>query len=319
MIKEAKMRAYAVRRFGEAPAILDLPVPAEEGAYLIHVKVAGVNPIDYKLVERLTAESKYPFVLGADFAGVVERAPAGKSEYRVGERIFGMARQHGAYAEYTAVSPAVKTDPIARIPEGVSDEQAAALPIPSITALASLEMLGVTRGQWVAVMGAAGGVGGYAVQIARSMGAHVIATVRGDVDEARKLGAEEVYDTKAGDVIAAIHKAHASGVDAVFDLVNGKDAIGRDAEVLKPGGKLVSTIYAADEKWFAERKITATNIAGLTNPLSNTEGLTRVARMMADGVITARITATVELEKAGEIIEKLKKGGLRGKALIRLS
>jgi D-arabinose 1-dehydrogenase-like Zn-dependent alcohol dehydrogenase len=107
-------------------------------------------------------------------------------------------------------------------------------------------------------------------------------------------------------------------VDAVFDLVNGKDAIGRDAEILKPGGKLVSTIYAADEKWFAERKITAHNIAGLTNPLSNAEGLTRVARMMADGVITARITATVELEKAGEIIEKLKKGGLRGKALIRL-
>ncbi|MGB8542931.1 MAG: zinc-binding dehydrogenase [Candidatus Acidiferrales bacterium] len=188
-----------------------------------------------------------------------------------------------------------------------------------ITALASLEMLDVARGHRVVVMGATGGVGGYAVQMARSMGAHVIATVRGDADEAKRLGAEEVYDTKAGDVIAAIHKAHPDGVDAVFDLVNGKDAIGRDAEILKPGGKLVSTIYAADEKWFAERKITAHNIAGLTNPLSNTEGLTRVARMMADGVITARITATVELEKAGEIIEKLKKGGLRGKALIRVS
>ena len=80
----------------------------------------------------------------------------------------------------------------------------------------------------------------------------------------------------------------------------------------------MSTIYAADEKWFAERKITAHNIAGLTNPLSNTEGLKRVAQMMAEGVITARITAVVELETAAEIIEKLKKGGLRGKALIRL-
>jgi NADPH:quinone reductase-like Zn-dependent oxidoreductase len=313
------MRAYAVRKFGEKPAILDLPVPADDGAYVIRVKYAGVNPIDYKLVDRLTTESKFPFVLGADFAGVVESVPAGKSEYRVGERIFGMARQHGAYADYTAVSPAVKTDPIARIPEGVSDEQAAALPIPSITALASLEMLDVARGHRVVVMGATGGVGGYAVQMARSMGAHVIATVRGDADEAKRLGAEEVYDTKAGDVIAAIHKAHADGVDAVLDLVNGKDAIGRDAEILKPGGKLVSTIYAAGEKWFAERKITAHNIAGLTNPLSNTEGLTRVARMMADGAITARITATVALEKAGEILEKLKKGGLRGKALIRVS
>jgi NADPH:quinone reductase-like Zn-dependent oxidoreductase len=312
------MRAYAVRKFGEAPAILDLAIPTEEGAYLIRVKFAGVNPIDYKLVDRLTAESKFPFVLGADFSGVVERIPAGKNEYRVGERVFGMARQHGAYAEYTAVVPGVKTDPIARIPEGVSDEQAAALPIPSITALASLEMLGVDCGQRVVVMGATGGVGGYAVQMARSMGAHVIATVRGDADKARQLGAEEVYDTKAGDVIAAIRKAHPDGVDAVLDLVDGKDAIGRDAEIVKPGGKLVSTIYAADEKWFAERKITAHNIAGLTNPLSNTEGLTRVARMMGDGIITARITAVVELEKTVEIIEKLKKGGLRGKALIRL-
>src|ERR1700683_4834321 len=98
------MRAYAVRTFGEAPAILDLPVPADEGAYLIRVKFAGVNPIDYKLVERLTAESKFPFVLGADSSGVIERVPAGRNEYRVGERIFGMARQHGAYADYTAVA-----------------------------------------------------------------------------------------------------------------------------------------------------------------------------------------------------------------------
>src|ERR1700683_875794 len=193
------MRAYAVRKFGEAPAVIDLPAPADEGAYLIRVKYAGVNPIDYKLAARLTAESKFPFVLGADFAGVVERAPAGKSEYRVGERVFGMARQHGAYAEYTAVSPGMKTDPIARIPEGVSDEQAAALPIPSLTALASLELLGVARGRGVAGVGGPGGVGGYAVQMARSMGAHGIATVRGDADEARKLGAEEVYDTNAVD------------------------------------------------------------------------------------------------------------------------
>src|ERR1700693_4207357 len=243
MIKEAGMRAYAVRKFGGAPAIVDLPISADEGAYLIRVKYAGVNPIDYKLVDRLTVESKFPFVLGADFSGVVERAPAEKSEYRVGERVFGMARQHGAYAEYTAVSPGVKTDPIARIPEVVSDEQAAALPIPSIPALASLEILGLTRGQRVAVMGATGGVGGYAVQMARSMGAHVIATVRSDADEARKLGAEEVYDSEAVDVPGALRTSHPDGVDAVLDLVNGSDLIRRDAEILKPGGGLVSTRY----------------------------------------------------------------------------
>src|SRR6476646_6447682 len=194
------MRAFAVQSFGEAPAIHDLPIPDADSAFLIRVRYAGVNPIDYKLLERLTATSIYPFVMGTDCAGVVERVPTGERELRTGDRIFGMARTHGAYAEYTAVAPGAKTEPLARIPDGVTDEQAAALPIPAITALGSLELLGVTAGQHLVVMGATGGVGGYAVQMARSRGAHVIATVRGDADEARR-GAEEVYDSKAVDVI----------------------------------------------------------------------------------------------------------------------
>ena len=107
------MRAFAVRKFGEAPTILDLPIPAADGAVLIRVKCAGVNPIDYKLVERLTAASTFPFVLGADFAGVVESVPAGERDFRVGDRIFGMARTHGAYVEQTAVVPGAKTEPLA--------------------------------------------------------------------------------------------------------------------------------------------------------------------------------------------------------------
>jgi NADPH2:quinone reductase len=312
------MRAFAVQTFGQAAAIHDLPMPSADGAFLIRVRYAGVNPIDYKLIDRLTTASPYPFVIGADFAGVIERVPAGEHDFRIGDRIFGMARTHGAYADYTAIAPGVKTDPFAPIPEGVTDEQAAALPIPAITALGSLELLGVKAGQRVVVMGATGGVGGYAVQMARSRGAHVIATVRGDADAARLLGAKEVYDTKTGDVISALHAAHPEGVDAVLDLVNGKDTIARDAEILKSGGSLVSTIYAADEAWFAERKIKAHNIAGLTNPFSTRQGLTQVARMLADGTITARISTTVELDAAGRILEKLRKGGLRGKALIRL-
>jgi NADPH:quinone reductase-like Zn-dependent oxidoreductase len=312
------MRAFAVQSFGQAPAIHDLPIPDADSAFLIRVRYAGVNPIDYKLLERLTATSIYPFVMGIDFAGVVERVPTGERELRTGDRIFGMARTHGAYAEYTAVAPGAKTEPLARIPDGVTDEQAAALPIPAITALGSLVLLSVTAGQHLVVMGATGGVGGYAVQIARSRGAHVIATVRGDPEEARLLGAEEVYDSKAVDVIDALRASHPGGVDAVLDLVNGSDAIRRDAEILKAGGSLVSTIYAADEGWFAERQITAHNIASSANPLSSPEGLNQVAHMLADRTITARIHSVVELGHAGQMLEKLRSGGLRGKAVIRL-
>src|SRR6476661_1628733 len=312
------MRAFAVRNFGEAPALYDLPIPSLESAFLIRVTYAGINPLDNILVERLTASSKYPFILGIDFAGIVERAPEGEPSLRTGDRVFGMARTHGAYAEYTAVAPGVKTEPLARIPDGVTDEQAAALPIAAITALGSLELLGVTADQHLVVMGATGGVGGYAVQMARSRGAHVIATVRGDVDEARRLGAEEVYDTKAVDVVDALRASHADGVDAVLDLVNGSDAIRRDAEIIKSGGRLVSTIYAADEEWFAQRQITAHNIASSANPLSSPQGLNTVAHMLADGTITARIRSMVELDGAGQLLEQLRNGGLRGKAVIRL-
>ncbi len=296
----------------------DLPVPADDGAVLIRVRFAGVNPLDSNLLGRLTATSSYPFVAGIDFAGVAERVPAGGSGLRAGDRVFGMARTYGSYAEYTAVAPAAKMEPVARIPDGVADDQAAALPIPAVTALRTVDLLEVAPGQHVVVMGATGGVGGYAVQIARSRGAHVIATVRGDADEARRLGAGEVYDSRSVDVIDALHADHPGGVDAVLDLVDGPDAIRRDAEVIRPGGHLVSTIFAADEGWFAERQISARNHASSANPLISPQGLTTVARMLADGTITARIRSTVNLDAAGQVLDELRHGGLRGKAVIRL-
>jgi NADPH:quinone reductase-like Zn-dependent oxidoreductase len=312
------VRAFAVRSFGEPPSAQDLPVPAADGAFLVQVRYAGVNPLDINLLGRLTATSSYPFVVGVDFAGVAERVPAGDHGLRAGDRVFGMARTHGSYAEYTAVAPAVRMEPLARIPDGVADDQAAALPIPAVTALRTVELLEVTAGQHVVVMGATGGVGGYAVQMVHSRGAHVTATVRGDADEARRLGAEEAYDTQATDVIAALRAAHPDGADAVVDLVSGPDAIRRDAEIIRPGGRLVSTIFAADEGWFAERQITAHNQASTANPLISPEGLATVVQMLADGTITARIRSTVDLDAAGQVLDELRRGGLHGKAVIRV-
>jgi NADPH:quinone reductase len=314
------MRAFAILNFGETPAVHDLPVPAADGAYLIRITYAGANPIDYKLVKQLTAGSAYPFVVGVDFAGVVKRVPRGDNSLQAGDRVFGEAWTNGAYAEFTAVVPGQRVEPLARIPNGVSDEQAAALPVSGIAALGSLELLQVTAGQRLVVMGATGGVGGYAVQIARARGgAHVIATVHGDVEEARSLGADEVYDARATDAIDAIRASHPDGIDAILDLVNGSDAIQRDCEILRPGGALVSTIGAVAEAWFAERHIRAYNLSSSNNTVQSSQGLDRLARMMADGTIAARINSTFELDEAGEMFEKLQHGDIRGKAVIRVS
>jgi NADPH:quinone reductase len=321
------MRAFAVEHFGEAPGVHDLPIPDTASAYVIRVACAGANPVDYKNLDRLTPTSKYPYVVGIDFAGVVERVPRGERDFVVGDRVCGLARTQGSYAEYTAVAPRAKIEPMARIPDAITDEHAAGLPMPGVTALGSLELLGVMAGQRLVVFGATGGVGGYAVQIARSRGAHVIAVVLGQVDEARRLGADEVYDGKAGDPLKAMQAAHPDGVDAVLDLVNGTDDIRRDADILKSGGRLVSTIYAADIAWFAARHVVAHNISSTAlkdtatasvNPSSSPQALSELLQMLAEGTITARIGEVAELDAAGLVLDKLRHGGIHGKAIIRI-
>ncbi len=312
------MRAYAVKKFGEVPAIHHLPVPAAEGMILVRVKFAGVNPIDYKIFDRLTAASTFPYIAGVDFSGVVESVPSGEHNFKPGDRIFGQTRGYGSYAEYTLVKPGDDKSPIAHIPDGISDAQAASLPIAAITAYGSLDLLNISSGQTLVVFGALGGVGGFAMEMARARGIHVIATVRGNIEEAHSLGAKEVYDTNNGDVIHDIHKSHPKGVDAILDLVNGPDAIRRDIEILKPEGSLVSAIYAADTAWFAEHRIMAYNIASNTSRISSEKGLTDIVNMLTKGIITSRIRSTVELAEAGQLHDKIKHGGLRGKSVIRI-
>lgn len=312
------MRAFGVKGFGEAPAVCDLPVPAAGDGILVRMKYAGVNPIDFKMLDGLTAQSHFPYVVGFDFAGVAEKVGSNDHGLRAGDRVFGSLRKHGSFAEYAVVGDDNKPGIIARTPDGVPDDQAAASPVPGLTALGSLDQLGVVKGEYLVVVGAAGGVGGYAVQMARARSAHVIATVRGDTAEARNLGAEEVFDAGAGDVIDQIRARHPEGVDAVLDVVSGKDAIRRHADILRRGGRLVSTISSADEKWFKEKQITAHNISGGNNPDYSAKGLVTVGQMFAEGKIAARIRVTADLADAGDVLEKLRRGGMHGKAVIRI-
>ena len=143
--------------------MVDLPLPDAEDSVLVRVSYAGVNPVDFQLVDQLTSGARFPFVLGVDVAGVVEHVPPGQSALHVGDRVFGLARTNGSYAEYTSVVPGAPTEPLARIPDNIPDEQAAVLPVAGVAALGSLELLGITAGDSLVVMGTAGGVGGYAV------------------------------------------------------------------------------------------------------------------------------------------------------------
>jgi D-arabinose 1-dehydrogenase-like Zn-dependent alcohol dehydrogenase len=142
--------------------------------------------------------------------------------------------------------------------------------------------------------------------------------VRDDTGEARLLGANEVYDSNAVDVIDAIRAAHPDGVDAILDLVSGAADMRRDADVLKPGGRIVSTNGAADIPWFEQRNITAYNIGPATNPAVSPRGLDTIAQMLAHGIVSARIRSVVALENAGTALDQLRRGGILGKVVIRL-
>jgi NADPH2:quinone reductase len=312
------MRALAILRFGDRPSIQEISVPSVDDAALIRVTFAGVNPVDNNLIDQLNAASDFPFVVGLDFAGIVERVSSDRSDLSAGTRVFGIARAHGSYAEYTLVSSNLQGNALAPIPPGVSDDQAAALPIPGVTALRSIEWLDVQAGQRVLVMGATGAVGGFAVQIARSRGAEVYATVFGDLDEAYRLGAQEAYDAKSSDVLAALRVAHPNGIDAILDLVNGPNTIQDDVNVLRKGGKLVSTRYAADQHWFSERGVTTLNISSKINPLASTDGLTRLGEMLANGTISVRIHRRAEFDEANSILQQLRTGELGGKTVIHI-
>jgi NADPH:quinone reductase-like Zn-dependent oxidoreductase len=312
------MRAFAIDRIGTKGTLHDLPMPSpERGELLVRVTAAGVNPIDWKLAEgAMPGEFRFPHVLGQDFAGFVERVGPDVRALVPGTRVFGIARTHGAYSEYTVVAERSQAEPVAPIPEGLSDAQAAALPTAGLTALAALEAASPGHDADVVIVGATGGVGSFTMQLAHHSGIRVIATTHSGKEElARSLGANEVIAYDRTDVVAAIKTRHPGGVEAVIDLVSDREHVQAFAEVLRPGGRIVSTTHALDEAWFKERGFIAHNIALSKAPQSSPESLELLAQMVLNG--TLKIALGVQpLEKAQEALQLSRTGTVSGKLVL---
>jgi NADPH:quinone reductase-like Zn-dependent oxidoreductase len=273
--------------------------------------------VDWKIRDGHHGERPFPLILGIDFAGVVERVAGDVGDFRVGDRIFGAAREHGAFADYTVVPANSSAQPVAKIPNGLSDAEAAALPIAGLTALAAIARLDVPRGDTLLIIGATGAVGSFAVQIAHGRGIHVIATARSGKEElARALGADEVIAFDRTDVVTAVKAAHPGGVAAALDLVSDAEAIKRLAPIVRAGGSVASVIRAADEGWFAERQISATNIAMGQTPQSSRAGLDELVALIAAGTVAVRIDATRPLNDAASVLAAFKSGRLSGNVVL---
>jgi NADPH:quinone reductase-like Zn-dependent oxidoreductase len=311
-----RMKAVIVEHRGEAGALKELPTPQpSDREILVRVTTASVNPVDWKLRDR--GERPLPFVLGQDFAGVVSALGRGASKYREGERIFGIARTHGAFAEYTIAFEENHAEPIAKIPDVVGDADAAALPTAGLTALAAVEWLRVGKGTTFFINGATGGVGSFAAQIARDRRARVIGAARSAGEGfARELGVEEFIAYDREDVAAALKAAHPGGVDAIFDVVSDADALKKLAGVLRAEGRVVSTVGSADVDYFAQRNIAAQNMVMAQTPQSSHAGLRTLLELLEQERIRVFIADERPLAEVTDALAESKRGFVNGKIVI---
>ncbi len=216
----------------------ELPIPSPgPRELLVRVAAAGVGPWDALIREGKSKVSPPPpLTLGSDLSGIVEAVGPGVAEFKVGDQVYGVTNSEfcGAYAEYALASAAM----IARKPQRLSHIEAASVPVVAVTAWQMLfDYAQVAAGQRILILGAAGNVGAYVVQLAARAGLHLIATAGfKDTEYVRSLGAETVIDFKAGRFEDSV-----APVDAVIDTVGG-DTRDRSFRTLKPGGILVSVV-----------------------------------------------------------------------------
>ena len=234
------MRAYILEHYGgpEGSRLMDVPAPAPRPSdILVEVRAAGLNPVDFKFRQgklRAILRPRLPFVLGNELAGDVIAVGGDVKRFHVGDRVFARVAKDraGAFAEQACVEDVHA----AHMPRDLDFAAAAAVPLAGLTALQALrDELGVKPGQKVLISGGAGGVGTFAIQIAKRLGAHVTTTAsqRGEA-LVRSLGCDEVIDYTSQD----ISKTEAR-FDAGLDLIGG-NTLEQMFKIMKPGTKVVS-------------------------------------------------------------------------------
>jgi NADPH:quinone reductase-like Zn-dependent oxidoreductase len=312
------LRGIAIEEFGgpERLQLMELPdPPLGPDVVVIDVKAAGVNPVDWKVREGGLAERfkhHFPLGIGWDAAGVVEAVGPAVRDFKPGDEVFAYCRkpalEDGTYAEKVGLSRAQ----VAHKPEKASFVEAAAMPLAGLTAWECLtEALDLQSGESILVTVAAGGVGHFAVQLARGLGADVIGTASGPkLDFVRELGASEAVDYTKGSVAEAVRELRPDGVDAVFDIVGG-DGQADARAALREGGRIVSIVDPDPAK--------DDPVEGLyvfVQP--NAASLRELARRFDAGELRVEVQETFPLERAADAHRLLEDGHVRGKLVIEI-
>jgi NADPH:quinone reductase-like Zn-dependent oxidoreductase len=305
------MKAVYIEKFGGPEVIkygdLPDPVPAP-GDVVVDVRATSVNGADWKVRVGQYKQQKFPLALGRDFAGVVSAVGDGVHDLKVGDAVFGVLDMgsEGANAEKVVTKAAI----VAKKPAALSDVNAAALALTGLTALSSVEdTLKLKPGETILIQGGAGGVAGFAIQLAKHIGARVITTTSAaNRDYVRSLGADEIIDYNAQDFTKVV-----KGCDAVFETVGG-DVAQKSFAVLKPGGRAAFIASGAQAP-----KPDRTDVTALRPPVGRARApLERIAHLFEIGAVRAPDVKLYRLSEAAEAHRVSEGRHFRGKLVFQV-
>lgn len=310
----SSMKAIRIHSYG-GPEVLnyeDAPRPTPgPGQVLVRVCAAGVNPIDWKIREGLLKDSlkyKLPFIPGWDLSGTVEAVGRSVYRFKPGDSVFSRPdiSRDGAYAEFTVVDEPL----LAKKPRSLDHLHAAGIPLAAMTAWQALfEGAQLKRKDRILIHAGSGGVGGFAVQLAKWKGAHVIATCStANVEFVKGLGADEVVDYRQADF------AHMKHVDAVLDTLGG-EVQERSWKIIKPFGVLVSIVSQPS----AETAESLSARGAFISLKPDGKLLEGIAKLVDGGRLKSTVETILPLAEARQAQELSQAGHVRGKIVLNVS
>ena len=332
-----KMRAAFISKYGSAEKLVfgDVDVPALGDAdVLVEIFAASLNPIDFKIRDgkiKFLRSYTFPLILGHDLAGVVSEAGSQVTRFKKGDKVYSRPRngRTGSLAQFITIDE----NELAFMPKNLTYSEAASVPLVGLTSWqALLDTAGMKRGDRVFIQAGSGGVGTFAIQLAKHFGAHVITSTSGrNIDLVRSLGADEVVDytkQKFEDVL--------KNIDIVFDTLGG-EALYKSFQIIRPGGWVVSISGDPDQRLAKDMNLNffkslvlrlvgrkANNLANKASAnyrfifmKSSGDQLTQITRLIEDGKIKPVIDREFSFDESQKAMDYLESGHARGKIVIK--
>lgn len=321
---------------GRALELRDVPMPEmKENDVLVKIRTAGVNPLDNMIIRgevRMIAPYRFPLVMGNEFVGVIEQVGGNVSSFQPGERVYGRMelKRIGAFAEYAAIDQSA----VARVPEYLTDEEAASVPLTALTAMQALALMKPKKGERIFISGGTGSLGAMAIPVAKSYGLTVMTNGNGASEErVRRLGADRFLDYRKEDYAKVL-----SDVDYVLDTLGDRE-LEKEFRILKDGGSLVS-LRGMPNGEFAARtgmplfKRLLLKLAGRKYDQlaarrnqkyyfifvhEDGAALERISELFGQNHLEASVDGVYALEDVNEALKKVASGGSKGKTVLRIS